>query len=333
MAHEIETMAYAGEMPWHGLGVQVSNDMTPEEMLTAANLDWTVSKRQLYFPLKTEEGESPILRVTPGQFALIRDTDQSVLDIVGDKWKPVQNREAFEFFKRFVAAGDMRMETAGSLKNGRYVWALARLNEEFTLAKGDKSIAFLLLSLPHQFGSSITAALTPTRVVCWNTLNYALGSKLDGSSGDNSAHFRMPHSTEFSEDIKRQAEITLGLAHEKMQAFSHVAEFLSETPARHDDVIDYFHQVLQIDQPEPEESETEVELSKSVIRFDNALRHAPGQDLNSGTWWSAFNAVTYAADHLMCRDSETRLASAWFGPHATMKRRALTLANEYAQAA
>ena len=196
MAHAVETMAYRleGGLPWHGLGVPVDNDITIDDMLVRAGLDWSVSKRALYYPKRTVEGAPTELRIAPEEYALIRDSDEVMLDTVGANYKPVQNRDVLDFFKRFVKAGDMQMETAGSLKGGKFIWALARINESFKIGgkHGDETRGYLLLSQPHQFGFSMTAALTPVRVVCWNTINYALGSKLDGSSGGRTtASFRM----------------------------------------------------------------------------------------------------------------------------------------------
>ena len=106
MAHMLEIvegkaqMAYAGDVPWHGLGVKVSNDLTPEQMLKAAGLDWTVDPVDLF----AEVGDK---RLATGHRALVRSTDQRVIDVITDDWNPVQNSEAFEFFNDFVAHGDM----------------------------------------------------------------------------------------------------------------------------------------------------------------------------------------------------------------------------------
>src|SRR6266702_3438551 len=205
MSDEVESMAYAGEVPWHGLGIPVANDLTVDQMLVQAGLDWTVEKRPLYFPKASVEGQKAQLRIVPDEYALIRNSDQSVLDTVGSNFKPVQNKDVLSFFKRFVEAGDMRMETAGSLKGGKFIWALARISESFTLGKGDETRGYLLLSQPHQFGFSMTAALTTVRVVCWNTINAALGAKLDGSGGTTSAAFRMVHSRAFDDTVKAEA--------------------------------------------------------------------------------------------------------------------------------
>jgi len=137
MSHEIEIvngvaqMAYAGEVPWHGLGKQVPSDLTPNQMMKAAGLDWTVSKEDMFIngpegPEKVEEKQ-----------ALVRSWDRKQLDVVGKGWEPVQNETAFEFFYDYCMNGNMDMHTAGSLKGGQIVWALAKVKDGFTLFNGD----------------------------------------------------------------------------------------------------------------------------------------------------------------------------------------------------
>jgi phage/plasmid-like protein (TIGR03299 family) len=332
----VETMAYRadGGLPWHGLGEPVSNDISVDEMLKVADLDWTVSKRPLYFRKQTE-GEKIAMRIAPGEYGLVRDTDEAFFDTVGENWTPTQNRDAVEFFTRFVKAGDMQMETMGSLKGGRFIWALARIGESFKIGNGiDETRAYLLLSSPHQFGFSLTAALTPVRVVCWNTITAALGHRLDGKN-KGGATFRMTHARAFDDDMKAKAEQALGLAHAEMQTFSHTAEMLSGVGAKVSDVMDYYHDVMQIEreQPDPEGEDTEVKINSTIKRFADSLTFAPGQDIPTakGTWWGAFNSVTYTVDHELCLTSDTRLHSAWYGYGAGLKRRALELAVNYAE--
>ena len=117
MAHMVETMAYAGELPWHGLGVKVIDDLSPEQMMQKAGVDWKVEKQALV----TTAGSK-----VKSKQALVRTSDGSVLDVVGKGWNPVQNAEAFNFFEEYVRAGDMKMHTAGSLNDGKMVWALAK---------------------------------------------------------------------------------------------------------------------------------------------------------------------------------------------------------------
>ena len=150
MAHMVETMAYAAVngAPWHKLGVPVSADLTPAEILTAAGLDWTVEKKPVY-----QLWDGAYVTVD-GKFNLTRMTDGKVLDVVGSRYNPTQNAEAVEFFTEFVAAGDMRMDTAVSLEGGRRTWALASIQDGFTLAGGDRVNGYLLLSSPHREGET-----------------------------------------------------------------------------------------------------------------------------------------------------------------------------------
>src|SRR5579863_1967777 len=115
--HNIETMAWTNEVPWHSLGVKVSNDLTTDEFMVASKTDWTVTKHPIFAHIGEDVFE------VPGKSALMRDFDNKILDIVGgDDWYFTQNREAFEFFREFVERGDMTMETAGSLQGGKIVW-------------------------------------------------------------------------------------------------------------------------------------------------------------------------------------------------------------------
>ena len=102
MAHMMETMAYAGETPWHGLGVQVENDLSVEEMVAAAGIDWTVSKHPTFYRVGDNEIET-------GKFALIRDTDNKFLSNVSDGWEPCQNVDAFSIFEEFVERSELEM--------------------------------------------------------------------------------------------------------------------------------------------------------------------------------------------------------------------------------
>ena len=120
MAHKVETMAYAGQVPWHGLGKQVDSNMSPQEMLEAAQIDWTVSKRPAYtvdrpdcWNIVDPTGEANFLRCPDNHF-LVRDSDNKVLSPCGESYVPFQNSEVMNFFKKFTEAGSMTMETAGS---------------------------------------------------------------------------------------------------------------------------------------------------------------------------------------------------------------------------
>lgn len=328
MVAAVETMAYAGEVPWHGLGFKVSNDLTPAQMLKAAKLDWTVSKRPTFFQLKSGKHEP-----MKDKFALVRDSDERRLSNVGATYKPIQNEVAFDFFRKFVGAGHMKMETAGSLWDGRYVWALARLGADFSLGKKDEVRGYLLLSQPHVLGRAMVIQFTPIRVVCWNTLTYAIGEDLKGKAGA----FRLPHATEFTDAVKARAEQALGLATKQMDEFKQAATLLTKKKAQPKAVEQYFCDVLKYDpktkqvtaKPLKKDEEEKASREPRMLPwFRDALDKAPGADLPTakGTWWGAVNAVTYVIDHEMGRDRSTSLRNAWLGHSAKIKRRAVDLA-------
>jgi phage/plasmid-like protein (TIGR03299 family) len=324
------SMAYtkSGGVPWHGLGEAVEDNMTPTQMLKAASLDWKVEKRPLFFNAK-EKGAKQV--EVPDKFALVRATDDQVLSIVGSVYKPVQNEQVMDFFKKFTKAGHMTMETAGSLQNGQYIWALARVGKEIYVdaKKKDEVRPYLLISQPHVIGKAMVIQYTPIRVVCWNTLNLALGAGLKGGK----SAFRMPHSIEFNDTVKSTAEAALGLAQEQTTVFADAVQLLAKKKAKPEHVETYFCEVLKYDPKEgKKENKTERE-PRMLGMLRNALTHSPGNDMNTakGTWWGALNAVTYVVDHELGRDRGASLRTAWLGQKANLKRRAFDLAIDKAK--
>jgi phage/plasmid-like protein (TIGR03299 family) len=318
MAHEIEVKNGVAQTayriskgkPWHGLGTPVGDDLTPEQMMKAAGLDWEVVKVDTFLPWQGE-------MLPTGRQALVRETDGKLLTEVGPGWNPVQNREAFEFFKDFVSAGDMAMDTAGSLKDGQIVWALADVKDGFTLFGGDEVKGYLLFSNPHQYGRSIDVRFCLERVVCNNTLTMALNEK-------NQASVKINHRSKF--DAARVKQI-LGLSHNKLETFKEAAEFLGSKQYIKSDLETYFGKIFG------ESKKEDKKLARTAEKVMDLIEVQPGAEFKPGSWWQAFNAVTYAVDHELGRSVDTRMTSAWFGANAKKKVDALTLAVEMAEAA
>jgi phage/plasmid-like protein (TIGR03299 family) len=304
MAHMIETIAYAGETPWHGLGKRVPNNLSPYEMLNEAGINWNVVKKPLYY---ADVDGSPV--IAKNKQALVRETDGKLLDVVGDGWHPTQNYDAFEFFNDFCASSQMTMETAGSLKEGRWVWGLARLNDGFELKGGDQVNGYLLFSNPHIWGMSTTVQLTPIRVVCNNTITMAL----NGFSA--SGIYRQGHAKVFD---TKAADATIGLARAKFDTFKEQATILRTKQFNQEQLNAYFAEIFPSNDQE-----------KTSRRFDNAmeaLETQPGAEMGAGTFWQAFNTVTYLVDHRMGRSQDNRLSSAWYGQGKNLKLKALDVA-------
>lgn len=317
MAHELEmvngeaSMAYAGETPWHRLGTKVSNDLTTDQMMAAAGLDWTVSKVPAFATINEKQ-------VNIGHSALVRDRDHKVLDVVSNDWNPVQNQEAFDFFNEFVMAGDMEMHTAGSLKGGQIVWGLAKVKDSFELFHGDRVDSYMLFSNFHKYGFSTDIRFTPVRVVCNNTLTLSLNSNVDRMA-------KISHRKVFdAENIKQM----MGIATDKLEKYKEMAGFLGSKQAKGEDLIEYFKRVF----PVTGKADAKKEVSKNASTALSILPTQPGHEYAEGSWWQAFNASTFVVDHLMGRSDDNRMSSAWFGQGRNIKTNALELAVEYANA-
>ena len=324
MAHELEMingeaqMAYAGAKPWHGLGVEVHNDLTPGQIMAKAGLDWGVEKKDLSFTLPDGSQE-----VVKGKKALVRDRDQKVLDVVGDDWNPVQNHDAFEFFSEYVMAGDMEMNTAGSLKGGKNVFALAKVKESFSILGEDQVDSYLLFSNPHEYGKAIDVRFTPIRVVCNNTLTFSLQSASKNA-------VKMNHRSIFNPDLVKQQ---MGIASEKFAQYKEMAEFLSSKRFSVEALMNYYNDVFPHTYSKGKEVKVVEDLTKNAKAALDVLHTQPGANFGEGSWWQALNSVTYLTDHKMGRSAESRMQSSWFGQNQDRKMKAVNKAVEYANAA
>lgn len=161
----IETKFEARRKPWEGLGQAVGGAVSSKEALERAGLDWKV----LQEPLFTSSGFE-----AKGFKANVRDKDKQLLGVVTDRYKIIQNEDAFAFTDELLKQG-VRYETAGSIQGGRKVWLLARLPQEYIIG-GERISPYLVFFNSHDGTAAVKVAITPIRVACCNTLNLALSS-------------------------------------------------------------------------------------------------------------------------------------------------------------
>jgi phage/plasmid-like protein (TIGR03299 family) len=252
--------------------------------------------------------------------ALYRESDGKFLDVVSETWNPVQNEEAFDFFNEFVGAGDMEMHTAGSLKDGQIVWALAKVKDSFELFGGDQVDNYLLFTNPHKFGRGIDIRMTPIRVVCNNTLTLSIATKASSSVTLN-------HRKQF---VKEEALEAMGAAKEQFDKYKDMATFLGSKKIKDaDTLIEYFNSVF----PKTNGGKFEKFASRNAEAAHAVMDSQPGANYAEGSWWQAFNAVTYMVDHQMGRSNDNRLYNSWYGYNKDRKTKAANLAVEYAEAA
>ena len=275
MAAEVESMFYTREKPWHDLGTRVCEAPASKDALHFAGLDWKVDQEPIY----TAEG----IQIA-GYQANIRDTDRKVLGVVTDRYKVVQNTEAFSFTDALLGEG-VRYETAGSLQGGRKVWLLAKLPQEYIIA-GDRISPYLVFSNTHDGSGAVRVAITPIRVVCSNTLNLALQTA--------KRSFSMIHTGDIREKMK-EARDTLFLADRYMDHLGKEIEKLRMQKLTDTQAEEYIKLLL------PSEEIESVQQLRNIKRLREDMRRryfdAPDlQDVGKNAY-RLINAVSDFATH------------------------------------
>ena len=247
MAANVETMFSVREKPWHGLGIIVKEAPTSADAIRLAGLDWSVVQEPIYTNFN---------RVVEGYRANVRSSDRKVLGVVSDRYKVVQNVDAFSFTDELLGKG-VRYETAGSLQEGKKVWLLARLPREYIIA-GERISPYLVFSNTHDGSGSVKVAITPVRVVCNNTLNLALGTA--------KRSFSMIHPGNIQDKIQ-EAKDTLFLAEEYMDCLGVEFERLRRQKITDAQVKEYIESLLPMEKdPTPIQSKNIIRLREDMMK-------------------------------------------------------------------
>ena len=276
MAANVESMFYTRTKPWHGLGVQVQEAPESKDALRLAGLDWKVYQREVY----TDSG----IRID-GYRANVRNTDNRVLGVVTERYKIVQNEEAFAFTDELLGKG-VRYETAGSLQDGRKVWLLARLPKEYIIS-GEQISPYLVFSNSHDGSAAVRVAVTPIRVVCNNTLNLALSTA--------KRSWAMVHTGNIKGKI-HEAQETLLMEATYMNKLGKEFETLKRQKLSDRQIKEYIELLL------PLEKTTSLVTAKNVKKLRDDLRaryyDAPDlQDVGGNNAYRFINAVSDFATH------------------------------------
>lgn len=277
MAHEIETMAYYTEggrfAPWHGLGTPVDTVMTSAEALELAGLDWEVNSRPIY----TDNGIQ-----IPGYIANTRSSDNKVLGVVSDKYKIVQNKEAFAFTDSLLDH-DAKYVTAGSLRGGKNVWMLAQLPR--TKILGDDIDQYLCFTNTHDGTGAVRVFCTPTRVVCQNTLNLALSTAKRSWSCRHMGNM---------ESKMHEASRTLELANKYMEELATKADQLANTTITDERLYQIVAEMFPVDDNQSHRQLANMEKAKTEFMV---AYYMPDIKQFRNTAWGALNAMADFCDH------------------------------------
>lgn len=319
MAHELDmsngrvNMAYVGQTPWHSLGNKLTDGVSIDQWRIEAGLNWSARRAGVQFEADgiVREADSEVL---------FRSDNFGQLGIVSPDYKIVQPGEVLEFFRDLVDSGDMKLETAGSLDNGKKVWALAKTNQDFRVMGQDQVEGYLLLATSFDGTLATRAQFTSVRVVCNNTLQLSV-------RGKSSNAVAIPHSAMFNHS---QVKLDLGLLDDSFKQFEEQANLLAQRKMSDKEAIRFIMNVLT----------GEDDAEKLSTRSANVVKHVYGLYTGNGmgsslraaesSAWGALNAVTQYVDHEQGRNVNNRFRSAQFGVGATTKadafQKALALA-------
>lgn len=311
--HLVQSMCFVNKTPWHGLGNQLAANQPLEVWARQAGMDWRIEETEVRFVSGSTGSSLGSIHAFPEQKVLYRSDNKMPLSVVSSRYHVVQPESILEFYRDLVELGGYEMETAGVLKDGKKLWALARTGQSVSLKGKDTVNGYLLLSTSADGTMATTAQFTSVRVVCSNTLAIALG--------DSSGAIKVPHRSHFdAQAVKRQ----LGIAISSWDSFIVRMKALSECKVNDTAAEAFFRRVLTYPvssgQPMPATNDSAIKAVQSLYAgkgMGATLASA------SGTAFGLLNAVTeYCDHHRRARSDDHRTDSAWFGAGATLKQKA-----------
>jgi phage/plasmid-like protein (TIGR03299 family) len=309
--------------------------MTSAEAIVAAGLDWEVEKKEIFTKDGLTVDESGVqtpsekMVVVPGYYAVVRKTDARPLGVVGERYTPLQNKDAFAFFDEVVGTHDAIYETAGSLRHGKIIWIMSKLPGHVGWSE-DPIEEWLVLSNAHDGSRQLFLMATPIRVVCANTLNMAISSAV--------ANVEVRHTSGIMDRVVDARE-ALGLTNMYFEQMGEVMRMLKEFRMNEEEIKKYVYGLFPLkvkngDNLNGFEDVMNVELGPRIKTYIEKVlvltETGKGTDIPGvkGSAYGAFNAAVEFADHWQPvkgkNDSmlSRKLDSLWFGSAARFKQRA-----------
>ena len=323
MAHGIETtdgkanMAFTGDTPWHQLGQRLTNAFDAKTALKEANLDWEVELAPLWYEVQ----DRGFIKSNRGK--VVRRLDNGAeLGVVGMKYSPLQNKDAFSFFDGVFGEGKARYETAGYLGQGERMWLLANMtdNDPIEILPGDEINKYLLLTNDFTGSYSVIGSFTPVRVVCNNTLTAAVKDIIKGGNTVRVKHVGdVANRLNFAGEVLSAAGVFYDEVKDLFQSFARKQLNGEQTRT-------YIHHSLFDDNKETKSR------TKKVDMVEGLMHTGRGSDIAGvrGTVWGAYNAVTeYVDHHKEYRGGDAKkLEASQFGTGRYLKTKALKLGAE-----
>ena len=295
MAHNLfhGRMAFVGEVPWHRLGTPVPQTVTSAEMIEAAGLGWRVDLRAASGARIIDDKAGTYDRYLIVRERFGEETEEVALGMVGSRYVPLQNTEAFSFFEPFIRNGWATFHTAGALGNGERVWVLAKLSGQIMIGRDDAIDKFLLLSNTHDGSGAVSIRFTPIRVVCQNTLNWA-------EEGGSSV-IAVRHSKNIAERLKDAQDKELKQIIDKVFAEAETLFGAMAVRSLQAAETDRFLELLFPRTDKQKKADQEPERWARVRAVLDDKRLTPPSTRN--TLWGLYNAIVRAEDYRDSRQS------------------------------
>ena len=314
--------------PWNGLGHRLDPTSSVDTMLETADLDWSAIRSQLVakVPPVDPEADDVEVKVSPEAYALIKSSDNSVLSVVGARYKVIQNSEAFEVFHEIADMGNLEIEAAGQMEGGKTVWALAKMvDTEHFLSDSEYIAGYFLFQQSFAQGSALKMMFMPMRFPSAASIIY------HSTTGKNPVSFRLQHCKKLSWANKEKIKDVVTNARAEMKRVAEFASIMADTHMRDEDALYFLCQAMG--QMPVFEAAKKAGVHTSLIDF--AFDPVAGRTMSkvvqtlmadteytmpnhnaqstSGSLWGYLLAVLYSIDHVLGHKHETRLYSAWFG--------------------
>jgi phage/plasmid-like protein (TIGR03299 family) len=273
-------------------------------------MDWHIESADVRF---VASGGIDSIHTFPEQKVLYRSDTKAPLSVVSKRYQVVQPSEILEFYRDLTEAGGFELETAGVLKEGRKLWALAKTGQSVSLKGRDQVKGYLLLATACDGTLASTAQFTSVRVVCNNTLAIALG--------DSSGAVKVGHRSQFdAQAVKSQ----LGIAISSWDAFMGRMKALASCKLTDSAADAYLKRVLTYPAANSEDLSAVSERSLKLVQELYTGKGMGAQLASStGTAWGLLNSVTEFVDHRRrSRSQDHRRDTAWFGQGAALKQKA-----------
>jgi len=299
--------------PLRGIANHVADSdayLSPAEMMAKMGMDWEVALDDVYMTNGTK---------IPGSKVTYRTSDNKIFDVVGDRYTPLQNKEAFQWFEPFITSKSAKWENIGTLKDDKVIFVQAKVNiPEVEIIKDDKVASYILLSHSHDGTLSVRAGFTGVRLFCTNQMPKLKRDK-------SSKLLKMKHTRNLNLAMDTVQQI-MDVAKQEFIATTEQYKFLASKPVNKKDLERYV--TLFVNKGDEDEDKN---IKRTFEKIEECFESGIGQSSATRNYWGLFNAANEMLNYHVGRSQANRIQSLWFGAGADQNELALDIATKMAK--